>query len=247
MSFPAQLTFLILPLFLCPMPAAGKSSLPLACPPAPVVNGFRTVTVEGGKMRLRLPAAIGLTYSPDCKQVHHISVTYTWREGKLSFPHPSPAYDQFVQVYPTVESLDRARLDAARYRYEGPVLPHRIYPLDLNARVVRSRDPLQPGAQTSESFEWKVWSVRGTFDPISQSPFTADCQISALDRVRPETAVNGDFPHNNPDARCRISVRAVKSDKVIWASVHVWARNAPYIDQISRAVAAELQTYILED
>jgi hypothetical protein len=220
------------------MPAASSPE----CPPS--ADDAQRVRSESGDVTLRMPPVRGTYNFDSCRRVRSLSASYIWRDGKLSPPSQGWAYDEGVQVYAaTFETLEKARSSIARWRFDKPGVPHARYPLDLYPVV-----EIWPGGPSLiRRYEWKVWSLRGTRDEASGRPFTAGCQIGPLDPSRPESAVSGDFPASNPDARCRISVHAVRGHRVIGAAVHIWKRSAPWADEIAAAVADELAKNIVDE
>ncbi|MGR4869366.1 hypothetical protein ACIPRI_10920 [Variovorax sp. LARHSF232] len=215
----------------------GERKVKAACTEVPTVDGYRTVVAEGGTMRLRLPSRFAIRYTQDCAEVRSFSATYFWDGSDRLLDHlASPPYDTFVQVYPTFQPLGvQPRNDELRWPEAGASLKaHGKYPLDL----IR--------AATSPN-ELDIWAVRGTLDPTTGHPFVTVCAFERDGSSSSDPLLPAEFGKSNPDARCRGAVRAVRGDKVIFAGVHIWARNAPYIDKIYSAVQTELGSYILAD
>lgn len=253
--FPAFPLCWLAGLLICAALSACKPrEIPVACTPLPIVDGFETAMTKGGKMTLRLPKhAARLT--EDCKQIDWAVLDYFWHKGKLikrdannqfDTNIPEISRDHVVAVYLTkgFYSLSEAKAISSGVQpwQVAHAVRHYKYPLEFYPRFYWSAPDKPPDKQHSNA----LWGVIGTKNPFSEYPFVTSCSIVRLSTDTVGNPVNGDFPKDYGDAKCRGGIAVVKGDKVIFGLIDVWANNAQYIDQIYNAAIAEIQTYIQE-
>lgn len=224
-----------------------SASPPAECPPLPAVDGYMTVTAEGGKVTLRVPPFAHVMLTQDCKQARQIYFDYLWHEGKLisegmnRFKVPD---DKRFLVRVGIRwfgSPGQLAVPFQRWRLEGAVR-HANYPLLFYPRYYWEASDRPPPKDPPDV----MWGIVGTRDPVLGLPYGASCSILRADPKRQDSVVNGAFATNG-DSKCRGSVSAVQGDKAVHAMIDVWANGAPYIDKIFNAAEAELRTYLKDE
>ena len=230
--------------------ACKPREIPVACSPLPIVDGFETAMTEGAKMRLRVPKHTS-SLTADCKQIKDVELRYYWHKGELvwndgtqptsefskeTLDHPVIIYLREFNVLPEV-----APVTLKPWQFEG-ALRHYKYPLEFYQKFYWAEENQPP---TKAHFN-KVWGIVGTRNPILGFPFTTLCGIVPSGNEPQTSLVNGDFPKDYSDAKCRGGLAVVKGDKVAFGMIDVWANNAHDIDKIYNAVISQIQTYIQE-
>jgi hypothetical protein len=214
-----------------------------ACPAPPAVDGYTNVEFEGRQGRMRVPPYAGLLWTSDCKSVRSVEMSFQWRDDTLVSGKPIPGADFFsfrVSVSPYGKPHPAVKAPEA-WQFE-PAIQHRKYPIDFYPRLAWS-EPDRPPTDRSAG---GAWGVRGTADQATGRPHLLSCDIAPVDPDRPESVVDGDFPSDNHDAKCRGGVRVVKGTTDLIASAYIPAKGVPHIDRIYRAIS-ELVTPLVQE
>jgi hypothetical protein len=238
--------------------ACKPREIPVACTPLPIVDGYETAMTEGGKMRLRVPAhSVELT--ENCKEIKSVELVYFWHKGELvwrddnqfnpeiskqSLSHPIKIYLRFFQLLHEAQHSfqnDTSLFAFKPWRVEG-ALRHSKYPLEFYPKYFWAGPDKKPATAPPDA----MWGVVGTREPLIAKAYPTLCGI-VRGASEPQTSlVNGDFPKDYSDAKCRGGITAIKGDKVASGMIDVWANNAHDIDKIYNAVISQIQTYIQE-
>jgi hypothetical protein len=230
--------------------ACQPNALPNACPQIPVIDGFRTVLAEGGRVTLRVPEFAQIHLTQDCKQARWIGLSYLWHDGKLiseRIVRATYLNDRQITETPVNVILNvfgsPTELGERRQHWQfDPALPHKVYPLEMYPRAYWRDPAVRPAVEPPDV----LWGVRGTRDPITHRPFTAACDIYRANPLHQESVVTGEF-RKSGDAMCRGWVYAVSGPKAVGGMIDVWANGAPEIDKIYNSAATQFETFIAKD
>ena len=228
--------------------ACKPAEIPVACMPLPIVDGYETAMVKGGKMQLRVPKH-SARLTENCKEIKEVYLSYYWHKGELvsaddnqfnpelsksSLQNPVKIYLTAFQLIPEVSPST-----LKPWQFEGAVR-HYKYPLEFFPKFYWEA-PDQPPARAPPDVRWGVVGTKNVFSPY---PRTTACDIVRGADEAQADVVKGEFATGYSDAKCRGGIYGVKGDKVAFGMIDVWRNNAHDIDMIYAAAIAKLQTYI---
>ena len=230
--------------------ACKPTEIPVACTPLPILDGYETAMVKGGKMRLRVPKH-SARLTENCKEISEVYLSYYWHKGELvsmddnlfnpdlsksSKLNPVKIYLTAFQLVPEVSPVK-----LQPWQFEGAVR-HYKYPLEFYPKF-HWAEADQPPAKAPPDVTWGVVGTKDVFTPYLRTTY---CNIVRSPQGTQADVVNGEFAAGYSDAKCRGEIYGVKGDKVAFGMIDVWSNNAHDIDKIYAAAIAKLQTYIQE-
>lgn len=228
-----------------------KPKIQETCPAFPVQNGYAFVTSAGGIINLKVPSWINIDPTYDCKQARSLSMQYWWYKKDL-YPIGKPyaffAEKKHQRVWVNVTGFHTKQewmavvLNHSKpWQFEGSV-DHSEFPLEMYPKYFWE----SPSGASNHASNSVGWGVKNTVDPITKKPFIASCSILPTNKNNPTSAVNGKFASYG-DSKCMGTISAIKQNKIITASVYVWADSAPEIDLIFNSITKELTKFIQEE
>ena len=250
------------------MGCEDDSEMNKRCAPLPTVNGFKTIKLYEGGVKVKLPFYAGIRRyrRKGCEFASSVFIDYIWYEGKLiSQGVNHPLLNEISTVKVALYFRGSGRIESSQHksrpvpnklkrpwRFDG-ALPHKRFSLVYYPKFYWDNSSVRSEHALKREQLDSVWGIsdtkyKGVFSGL---PFLAYCSIPSSDDSNPSSRIANNFARYG-DSKCRGRITAGKDGNYISVMIDVWAdldnnqEGMTKINHIYDAAVEKLQSFIQE-